>query len=424
MCLSTQFLLLAIIFMAVSYTANILEDNVKGYEWPINTTNDDIIAVISNQTFSRALSSLKKVIKDYATISEFVYRIDKYRCDQNIVSQFYWAWHNGTCNGLADDKWKPSNGRVLGAALCSDMYRLKSYGIDKRIRGGVAVDIGAHIGDSTIPMALLVNHTIAFDPSVSVYKSLQATAALNANLNIDTYNLGISPTDSEIKFQWGKGYECNGGIAGRQRRHNKVNWVTRKTVQLDAFLVKRYGVAILHKISYIKIDVEGYDMVILLSLYPMLTNIIAAGATLPIIQVEYFLEFKRQARGGKLRGKDVVQLFSTIANLPGNYSVYCSNQCNYDRGSCVTESMTHNALTITTTHSSISIPITTSMATNTTAKNNSNKNNNNNTSHSSVTTHVLKRRAIEIHFTNDKKRHVLCEDLMLVPPLTSSTSSS
>lgn len=378
MCLPTQLILLIIFTISSLLTADFSENDVRGYEWPINAKSESNIPFISNDALSQALSNLQSINKSNS-LTEYVKRIDSYKCGSNLRHHFYWAWHDGVCNGLGDGKWKESKGRVLGAALCSDMLRLKSFGITRR--DGVAIDIGAHTGDSTIPMALLVNHTIAFDPSVSVYKSLQATAVLNHKLHIDTYNLGVSPTDSEIKFQWGKGYECNGGIAGDRGRNDESSWVTRKTVKLDAFLAKQYGPDILRKLAYIKIDVEGYDMVILQSLYPMLNKIIAAGAHLPTIQVEYFIEFKSQASGGKLNGKDVVQLFSTIANLPGNYSVYCTNQCNYDRGACATEALAENALTIT-----------------------------------SVSTATDGwQEATEVHFVTDKNRDVLCEDLMLVP---------
>jgi FkbM family methyltransferase len=54
---------------------------------------------------------------------------------------------------------------------------------------GVAIDIGGHMGDSTIPIAMQYNHTIAFDPSNDVHKLLEVNNILNKHLNIDVYNL-------------------------------------------------------------------------------------------------------------------------------------------------------------------------------------------------------------------------------------------
>ena len=133
----------------------------------------------------------------------------------------HWAWHNGTCNGLRDDKWKRTNGIALFAAMRADVMRLMKMGVSGLLRekGSVAIDIGAHSGDSTMPIAMLANHTIAFDPNEDVHSILRINALLNPHLHIDAHLLAVAPEDKEMMFQYHdkknkKEFQCNGGVGG------------------------------------------------------------------------------------------------------------------------------------------------------------------------------------------------------------------
>ena len=141
----------------------------------------------------------------------------------NHQHMFQWAWHNGTCNGLRNYLWKPSNGLAMFTAMRADVMRLVKMGVGGILRekGSVAIDIGAHSGDSTMPIALLANHTIAFDPNEDVHSILHINALLNPHLHINAHLLAIAPEDKEMLFQYHdknntakKEFQCNGGVGG------------------------------------------------------------------------------------------------------------------------------------------------------------------------------------------------------------------
>ena len=172
---------------------------------------------------------------------------------------------------------------------------------------GVAIDIGAHGGDSTVSMSLLASKTIAFDPNPKVFEILQVNAKLNQN--IDAHQLAISPEEGTLTFEYGG--LCNGGVAGYGSGGQQHHF---KTVNLEKFLIEEYGSDIIPKISYIKTDAEGYDSVILKSMIPLIEKI-CKSSTCPDIQVELFAGKKQQ-------------IFDTIDELPsGNWEVLCTNQC-------------------------------------------------------------------------------------------------
>ena len=134
----------------------------------------------------------------------------------------HWAWHNGTCNGLRDEMWKRSNGMALFSAMRADVTRLMKMGVSGILRekGSVAIDIGAHSGDSTMPIAMIANHTIAFDPNEDVHSILRINALLNPHLHIDAHLLAVAPEDKEMMFQYHdkkkkNEFQCNGGVGGQ-----------------------------------------------------------------------------------------------------------------------------------------------------------------------------------------------------------------
>jgi len=91
---------------------------------------------------------------------------------------------------------------ALFSAMRADVMRLMKMGVGSILRekGSVAIDIGAHSGDTTVPIALLANHTIAFDPNEDVHSILHINALLNPHLHIDTHLLAIASEDKELMF--------------------------------------------------------------------------------------------------------------------------------------------------------------------------------------------------------------------------------
>ena len=214
-----------------------------------------------------------------------------------VHQPFLWAWHGGECNGLFDPKWQGSGGAELIGAMRADAARLLRLGVlnaRQRAAGSVAIDIGAHSGDSTVPMAMLANRTIAFDPNTDVFNILRVNAKINPHLRIEAHPLAIADADKvrvccahtkceflgnaldatpsqNLTFQYGwrvpKGssdqqaeFRCNGGVSGIGGRTLPQLWVTKQAVQLEGFLRRTYGDDVVKKVKYIKIDAEVPNM--------------------------------------------------------------------------------------------------------------------------------------------------------------------
>lgn len=137
--------------------------------------------------------------------------------------------------------------------------------------GGLAIDIGAHSGDTTIPMAIAVGSagtTLAFEPNPHVYSILQKNAALNkAKTNIIPLPFAATDHDGEFEFNYSDASFCNGGFfqSLQNQKHGHTHILKVKGKNLENYLRKEYPEQ-LKKLSLIKIDAEGYDKEIIRSL--------------------------------------------------------------------------------------------------------------------------------------------------------------
>lgn len=161
--------------------------------------------------------------------------------------------------------------------------------------GDVALDIGAHSGDSTLPMALAAGRTgrvFAFEPNPYVFRVLQQNAGLNQDkTHIVPYAFAATLTDGPIEFEYSDPGFCNGGRhEGVSRwKHGHAFALTVQGRNLDAFLRTRHAES-LPKLRYIKVDAEGYDPVVVESLRPLLTEF------RPVLKTEIFKLLKRTDR--------------------------------------------------------------------------------------------------------------------------------
>ncbi len=162
--------------------------------------------------------------------------------------------------------------------------------------GDFAIDVGAHEGDTTVPMALAAGHggtVLAIEPNPHVFKVLAENAGLNVNkTNIVPLSFAAATDDAEYTFGSGDPCFINGGIVGFSS--NKAgNSHYRFTVQgrnLANFLNETHA-SRLSRLAFIKIDVEGYDKEILKNL----SEIIARYR--PVVMAECFGELNEAERG-------------------------------------------------------------------------------------------------------------------------------
>ena len=137
--------------------------------------------------------------------------------------------------------------------------------------GDVAIDIGAHSGDSTVPIGLAVGSTgcvLALEPNSFVYPVLEKNSQLNpGKTRIVPLMFAATPEDGEFVFEYSDSGFCNGGrhegISKWRHAHAFKLRVTGKN--LESYLRNQFP-QLLPKLAFIKVDAEGYDIRILQTL--------------------------------------------------------------------------------------------------------------------------------------------------------------
>lgn len=171
--------------------------------------------------------------------------------------------------------------------------------------GDVAIDIGAHTGDSTIPIALAVGKqgcVVAVEPNRYVFPVLQKNAELNpGKTNIIPLLFAATPEDAEMEFRYSDPGFCNGGrFEGMSKwLHGHAFKLQVQGRNLRTFLQKNYP-GLIPRIRYIKTDTEGYESVVLQSLAQLIAQ------SKPYLKVEVYRKLDDAQRRA---------LFRTIAEL-------------------------------------------------------------------------------------------------------------
>ncbi|MEO8256451.1 MAG: FkbM family methyltransferase [Acidobacteriota bacterium] len=141
--------------------------------------------------------------------------------------------------------------------------------------GDVAIDIGAHTGDSTLPIALAVGPggmVFALEPNPYVFKVLAANAGLNpTRTRIVPLMFAAMPADGEFEFEYSDAGYCNGGFhQGISRwRHGHFSKLRVAGRNLVAYL-SRHAPDTLARVRYVKIDTEGFDRAVVQSIAPLI----------------------------------------------------------------------------------------------------------------------------------------------------------
>ncbi len=153
--------------------------------------------------------------------------------------------------------------------------------------GDFCIDIGAHTGDATLPIAVAAGKAgkvLALEPNSYVYHVLEKNVRANRELTNITPILGAATSgEMFIEFEYSDSGFCNGG------RHENIPLMKHG----HAFKQEVFGVDLekelkedfkewLPKLKFIKIDAEGYD----LSILKALANVIDRYR--PVIKAEVF----------------------------------------------------------------------------------------------------------------------------------------
>jgi FkbM family methyltransferase len=170
-------------------------------------------------------------------------------------------------------------------------------------KGSMAIDIGTNIGDTTVPMALAAGKegvTLGFDPNPHVFKVFEANANLNKDkTNIIALNYAIVDVEGDFYYTSSEASFSNGGIT---KEPSKIHGAYTLNTKIKGIILEKYLTEQLPhwlpKLSFIKIDAEGYDKEIIISIHSLIEKY------KPVVVSECFSKMTKPERD---------QLFDSIA---------------------------------------------------------------------------------------------------------------
>ena len=182
--------------------------------------------------------------------------------------------------------------------------------------GDFCLDIGAHTGVySTIPLALASSGgegcVLALEPNPYLYHVLEKNARANRpRLAIQTIMAAASDHDGFLTCEYSDAGFCNGGRHENipMRRHGNAYKMQVFCVDLERELLDNFR-DFLPRLTFIKVDTEGYDLHILRGL----TNIIEDIR--PVVKAEVYKRTDQAYR------RDLLNFF-----LQRDYTVFRLNQ--------------------------------------------------------------------------------------------------
>ena len=163
--------------------------------------------------------------------------------------------------------------------------------------GDIAIDIGAHTGDSTLPMALATGASglvFALEPNPYVFKVLEVNAGLNpGKTRIEPLMFAATPVDGQFDFEYSDAGYCNGGLHQgiRRWRHGHFQKLRVMGRNLAAYLHAN-APDLIDRIRYVKIDTEGFDRAVVASMRDLLS------AVRPCIKTEIYKHLSKDERRG------------------------------------------------------------------------------------------------------------------------------
>ena len=137
--------------------------------------------------------------------------------------------------------------------------------------GDFAIDVGAQVGDSTLPIALACGVTglvLALEPNPYTFKILAANSKLNpARTHIVPMNVASTDHDGTFTFEYGTSSFSNGGYHAQvsKWRHGSAFKIQVEGRRLDRILQDQYA-DWLPRLRYLKTDCEGHDLAVLRSI--------------------------------------------------------------------------------------------------------------------------------------------------------------
>jgi FkbM family methyltransferase len=185
--------------------------------------------------------------------------------------------------------------------------------------GDVAIDIGAHTGDSSIPIALAVGTrgaVFALEPNLYAYKVLLANSALNrTKTNIFPLNIAATPEDGSFEFEYSDPGFCNGGLHAGIDSWKHAHFFKLKVTgrNVPNFLSANFPQEA-KRVRYIKIDTEGFDRAVASSMRNVLLE------QRPYLKTEMYKHTPESERRGYYR--DLRELGYTLYKVESEEEDY------------------------------------------------------------------------------------------------------
>jgi FkbM family methyltransferase len=153
--------------------------------------------------------------------------------------------------------------------------------------GDLAIDIGAQSGDSTVPLGLAVGRTgcvPALEPNEFIFPVLEKNSQLNTwKTRIVPLMFAATPEGGEFDFKYSDSGFCKGGRHESVSRWRHAHAFNLRVAgrNLESYLNKHCP-QLLPRLSFIKVDAEGYDIRILKTLSSVI------GEHRPFIKAEVY----------------------------------------------------------------------------------------------------------------------------------------
>jgi len=175
-----------------------------------------------------------------------------------------------------------------------DIKLLKTFLSD----GDVAIDIGAHQGDTSVAMAVACGPSgkvLAFEPNSFVLPVLRRNSELNSGkFNIEVYPYAATETDGSVTFWYSdEGYH-NGGSHGDLSRLNHGHMMPLEVEgrNLPKLLSQQPGSVA--RLKFVKVDTEGHDLAVLKSMESLLRQ------QMPFVRAEMYMRWNAAQRSEML----------------------------------------------------------------------------------------------------------------------------
>lgn len=125
----------------------------------------------------------------------------------------------------------------------------------KFLSGGTLLDIGANVGSVSLLLSDKLEDAILFEPNRVAAARARANLARN-RLNFKVYELALSDTNGEIRFESAGAVDVGGHIVASDSRGKSAACVVQR-ITFDEFL-RQHGDPVF-PVSLVKIDVEGHE---------------------------------------------------------------------------------------------------------------------------------------------------------------------